>query len=1126
MIQSKMLKRTKLMNGGFVVIQTKSTSIKRMDLPEKLVLHAYDWKVEEELNRSENSEINCWALTQKSKPVLLRILNFPVSRIWQLPQLDGITWTKPLAEKVLTKIKNISQYSNRTFKINKGKFVTQKKLYYYDKGQPFPFISIEFDNEKSLSTCEHRLKYSIKVKDLGEITLMTCESRIDTIRKLLTCRNLKTSSWFEVAATPVPVTERISTLGSNEYYCLQPSTIRPLDQDEDGFDIVTTPGILSFDIEAHSNRHNAFPDKWSATDVITMISIVYKKRDLIRKILITQCECNPLDDVEIVKVDDEIEVIRTFEHFVRVLDPEIITGYNIMGFDWEYMNSRLSNELSKWESTGRIKNREPIYDPKSWSSSAYGQNSINNLPIDGRVGIDMMLQIKRHYKFPKYSLNYVAEQLLGKKKLDVTPREMFEAKDDLDEANRLLESKEIPEEEALILKDDAVKRITKLGAYNIVDSELVLELFNHTNMWVTSLQFSNVFCVPISYLSTRGQQIRVYSQLYDECSKAGIIIDMPKQSGSGYKGAFVMEPKPGRYNDVIVLDFLSLYPTIIISKNICYSTFVPPERVASIPASEMHKYNVIEWDGFEDEENDEDGKSSKTKNKRIKHYKYVFAKSPLGVVPRMLQRLLAERSAVKAALRNESDPVKRAVLDKRQLAIKTSANSVYGFYGVNIDMAILPLMAAAMSVTAMGRILIGDTNSFIEENYSATIVYGDTDSTFVNIQIEGSEESKDCVETGKQMGRDVTQFLRSKHIGDPKLCNFVGAIDLEYEKVYGIFFAIAKKKYMAIVRDDVTGELLWDKPVSKGIIMARRDNCKWQVKVYNDVIMGILRGMDKIEIEYIICSALNDIMTRAVDVEDLLINRGVGSYSATSTYFMKQFADRLRREGKNIIPGDRLDYLIIEDKSLKKVGDRMILLEKYEQNIETKDRMWYDRDYYATNVLQNCIEQLYQVRFGKEIQMSIDRVIAIEATKIREKYSVKFKRVAAEGEELITRYISNNREKVEPTKIRYVKRLNKVISDKAKELRNLPKHQLKWGAKKIYTCETLNPVQNMYRLRMFGTCVIKDLENMENFGSSNIRRSLRNVKFLQKRRIASLRRRNESLQRRNDRAANLRYRVR
>nr|QBK93112.1 MAG: DNA polymerase elongation subunit family B [Pithovirus LCPAC403] len=1000
---------------------------------DNITIHALDWTVEEKLNVSGKSEIFCWGLDESSKITLIRILNFPVSRVWKLPPGN---WSNRDINTIIETLKIRGIEANRMYYIIRGWLMNKKKLYYYDN-KTYPFIHLEFDTEKSMRNCESNLKYPFWVQG-RKIQLDPCETQIDSIRKLLTQRNVETSGWFSCDVMKAFPQNKISTI-ENEYFCINPTSIEPVESD-----IITYPGILSFDIEAHSFRHNAFPVKWNATDVITTISIVYKKHDVIRKILITQCKCNPIDGVDVVKVDDEIEVIRSFEHHVRLLDPDILTGWNILGFDWDYMNSRLAIEAQKWECMGRIKNRISIFDEKSWSSSAYGNNSFKNLIIDGRITIDMMVQIKRDYKFQSYSLNEVSKILLGKEKLDVSYKEMFEAKDELDAAKT-------PEEEK-----EAVKKITRLGEYNVVDSELVLEMFEITSMWIRCVQFSSIFFVAIRDLF-RGQQIRVYNQIYDQCTKLGIIVDKPKQTGKGYKGAFVKKPIPGRYVNIIVLDFLSLYPSLMISMNICYSTFVPPDRAALIPEEELYKYNIIEWD---------ENKDDKKPEKGTVHYKFFFAKDPIGVIPLMLQRILSKRSIAKNQMKNEKDPFKKAILNIKQKALKIGANSVYGFQGASAEKGILPLLSAAMSVTAIGRELINDTNNYVEKNYDdAKVVYNDTDSIFIDMKISNHRK---CSQIGTKIGLDVTSYLRKEYMNSEN--GFVGALELEYEKTYNIFFVVVKKTYMAIQRDIETGELKWNKPIYVGGVMVKRDSCKWKVKVYNEVIMAIMQGESRDDIDHIITRAINDIMSHTVDVNTLYTNRGIGIYSAESTYYMKPFIERLRREGNRIRPGDRLNYIVVEDEKQDKVGPKMRLKEEYD-----KGGMRYDSLYYAINVLQPSIEQIYCVRFEADIKKEIEAICSSQRKQIIQLSDANFKRVSEEGEVLIKKHIGKGDiVKAEKATDRYAVRLTKIKKKRDKDIAKTPIKNMKWGRKLVYSGPGLKPVERGVRIRKAFDAVLEE----------------------------------------------------
>ena len=101
---------------------------------EYLTIHAFDWEIEEELNITNNTEINCWALTEKSEPCLLRILNFSVSRIWMLPNKS---WSTRDINVIIAKIKDKGENAIRQFKVTGGSLLIKKKLYYLLPGLGF-----------------------------------------------------------------------------------------------------------------------------------------------------------------------------------------------------------------------------------------------------------------------------------------------------------------------------------------------------------------------------------------------------------------------------------------------------------------------------------------------------------------------------------------------------------------------------------------------------------------------------------------------------------------------------------------------------------------------------------------------------------------------------------------------------------------------------------------------------------------------------------------------------------------------------------------------------------------------------------------------------------------------------
>ena len=236
-----------------------------------------------------------------------------------------------------------------------------------------------------------------------------------------------------------------------------------------------------------------------------------------------------------------------------------------------------------------------------------------------------------------------------------------------------------------------------------------------------------------------------------------------------FAGGFVQEPIPGLYDNIICLDFASLYPSIIQAYNICYTTLVKPNS-DNEKLLNPDTYNEIKIeinsdeidDGKDEDKSAEDG-DEKTKSYVIKqNHKFVKKDTYYGILPRLVAKLVDERKAVRKQLEGVKDPILKTILDKRQLALKISANSVFGFLGVAKGK--LPLMEGAMSITSKGRELIQHVNEYVSNKYNAKIVYNDSVSGNTPILIrekEGSERWIRIQELFKYENKDQL-FIDSK----------------------------------------------------------------------------------------------------------------------------------------------------------------------------------------------------------------------------------------------------------------------------------------------------------------------------------------------------------------------------
>ena len=655
---------------------------------ETLEIHSYDFTVRDGFGDNDHVAIHCWSLDKHSKPVLARFIDFPAFCHMEFPQFihnKRYVWTKAGADRFMHHLASIlgddAPY-NYQFKMS-------EKTYYYRNGRKFPMMLMSFNSLKAMRHCVNILENPLKTSDWGMIHCRVWEDSIGIVRKFLTVRDVRYCQWFRVQAQRVEPELRVSTL-QNEYIC-QWDTMTKIPHEECKT-WNTQPGVLAFDIECYSNNHRAMPDKYNALHVAYMISAIYQKyRDPTTRvryaIIIGDCNHIPperLENCAIIKVKDEIEMVNAFGKVVTDTDPEVITGYNILSFDYPYLDHRIKRRLCDWPVMGRIIGEFAQMDSKTWHSNAYGHQTINILQMEGRISIDLLPLVKRDYKLEKYDLNSVCAKFLNKTKHDIKATEMFLIYEDMRNTLATLIKTSQEAQEDPLLNDDltyitrktaaqtafnkAKEETTKVLEYCIRDSELVIELMELLNVWVGLIEMANIVGVTIVELFTRGQQIRCMSQLYDLAAKLGYILDKRDTPGFKFKGGFVFEPIPGLYDNIICLDFASLYPSIMMAYNICYTTLVPPELENDVPDDDCH---IIEFD--QDELENDDGSdddeadteifeelTTKHKRERLvqKHYRFKFYKKREGLLPRLVRELVTERRGVNRQIIQIKDELK------------------------------------------------------------------------------------------------------------------------------------------------------------------------------------------------------------------------------------------------------------------------------------------------------------------------------------------------------------------------------------------------------------------------------------------------------------------------------------
>jgi DNA polymerase elongation subunit (family B) len=604
-----------------------------INLPRTVQFKCGYWSFEDD--EDKGCIIHLSGLTKNQETVQIQIEGFTPFIYLELPK--RIKWNA-------AKCKMVFDYFKKTLRTKgpiKFKMYSKHKLHYKKSiNTMFMTFSSNKDCRDFGNTC---MRYkNIYISGVGNINsgdFRVHEQNIDPILKFTAAKKISLAGWveatemFQCEEEDLSVEDRKFTI-ANIDFCSDFSTFKPYIMKEE---INIQPTYCSFDGEMYSKNHNA---KLSDPDVKE--NKVFQLSMIFGRLYIKERECylltlfDPLDieGVTIIRCKTERELLLTFTSLIVKKDPDIFIGYNIMKFDWNYIIKRaeLLGIFSQFMQMSRIIGKPAGLMKSSWSSSAYGEQEFRYPDCHGRINLDVILEVERNYRMPIYTLNAVSEKFLGKHKDPISARQMFMIYQITEELlpeirkYKQLNSNKIPEfkltkikqrvKEILILRfttgetknlrkrilasssseiEDLIREgIYLVGKYCVKDSILPIDLVEKLNLYTTMEQMSNVMHVPMSYLHTRGQQIKVLAQVYRETIYNNIIIPFKNKkddlSDEKYQGAIVIEANPGDYDDVGMLDFASLYPSMMITYNICYTTIL--EDNDTTPNEECH---VLVW---------------------------------------------------------------------------------------------------------------------------------------------------------------------------------------------------------------------------------------------------------------------------------------------------------------------------------------------------------------------------------------------------------------------------------------------------------------------------------------------------------------------------------------------------
>ena len=582
----------------------------------------------------------------------------------KLPRQDSKSWATIWHDKIC----KLCPDFNIEFDI-----VNSKDVWGFQNNEEFSFMKLIFETLSERRSTSYKLKRNLP----GEISrLKVFESNLDPVLRLMHLSGIQSTGWLDSGDNCED--NNIANVVIDKF-CLDWKQLKPVDNPE------TAPFVVcSLDIECNSST-GKFPDANINGDCCFQIAVslcIFGKDMPYDKTCFCYKKTDPdLEGCNILSYSSEREMLEAFSVYMKKMDIDIITGWNIFGFDLDYIITRAKKLRCSSNFFNMSKFREYTCNikPKKLSSSALGDNELKLLPLPGRFVFDLFHEVKKGYKLDSYKLDNVSKLYLGDNKIDMPAKEMF----------------------ARFIEEDPVK-LREVAEYCIKDTLLPHRLLSKLCILINLLEMAKATWVPLSYLVERGQQIKVFSQLTKKAREMGYLVPTiawGEGMVEGYEGATVLEAQKGAYyTPITALDFEALYPSIMMAHNLCYSTLIMDPKYEN-----KENYPDLEIETFG---------------------KFKFVQNVPSLLPSILLELKQFRKQAKKDMANSTGSLQQ-MYNGKQLAYKVSMNSVYGFTGASKGM--LPCVPIASSVTRKGRMMIDDTKKYVEENFpGAKVRYGDS----------------------------------------------------------------------------------------------------------------------------------------------------------------------------------------------------------------------------------------------------------------------------------------------------------------------------------------------------------------------------------------------------------------
>ncbi|XP_050669192.1 DNA polymerase zeta catalytic subunit isoform X3 [Leptidea sinapis] len=572
----------------------------------------------------------------------------------------------------------------------------------------------------------------------------------------------------------------------------------------------------------------------------------------------------------VIYVKNENELIENIINLVKEHDPDIMCGYEIEMNSWGYILERaqiIGVEVVKEISRITEKHRQ-----KKWR---HDENEMEGRII-GRITFNVWRLFRYELALSSYSFENCMYVVLNER---VPKYSYAQLANWWNDESRLFR---------WITVENYMTRLS--GTVRMLEK---LDIVNRTS------ELARLFGLQWWEVLSRGSQFRVESLMLRAARPLNLVALSPTVKQRAAMKApeclpLIFEPESRFYHDpVIVLDFQSLYPSMMIAYNYCFSTCIG--RVQNISCNTPYEFGAWRL------------RISEAKLKALAKNDLVnwspvgigFVKPSVrrGVLPALLRRILAARQAVKKGMKLQTDDAVKKAMHSRQLGLKLIANVTYGYTAANFS-GRMPCVEVGDSVVAKGRETLERAIKLVRNGkWNAKVIYGDTDSMFVLVP----------------GGTRAEAFIIGQQIADAVTADNPSPVVLKLEKVYQPCILQTKKRYVGYMYESPEQA----KPVyeAKGIETVRRDGCPAGVKLLQRSLCELFDSGDMSRVKRIACGLLTKLSEGSLPPHELFFTReyhGAAGYRPTAAAPPNEIAKRLLSRDRRAAPrtGERVSWLV------------------------------------------------------------------------------------------------------------------------------------------------------------------------------------------------------------------------